>query len=162
MDIETARVVAAAGDAKYGRAFQLLCDWQYRAFERLRNDGAISEEGFNRMVAVPQGRIVADGGRGGPWIGIRTLKDGEVIDIDSVATYVLREAREALPVVMGDVFYPFLAPGVSTALAAFRADLRQNLGWLGRLLCATPIGRYIHPRGYVLLAALRAVLDSPR
>jgi len=160
MDIETARAVVAAGDAKYGKVFQQVCDWQYSAFESLRASGAISKEGFDRMVAVPQGRIVVDGGRGGPWIGARTLTDGEVIDSGAVANYVLREASEAAAA-MSAVFYPFLAPSVSNTLAAFRADLRQNLGWLGRILCASPIRRYIHPRTCVALATLTAILDLP-
>ncbi len=159
MDIETARAAVAAGDAKYGRVFQELCDWQYRAFERLRDDGAISKKGFDRMVAVPHGRIVVDGARGGPWIGARTLTDGEVIDSGAVACFVFHESINTQPLMMGIVFYPFVSPGVSDILAAFRTDLRQNLGWFGRLLCATPFGRYIHPRDYVGLAALTAVLE---
>jgi hypothetical protein len=139
MDIETAKTVVAAGDTKYSRAFQLLCDWQYSTLEGLRNDGAISEEGFDRMVAVPRGRIVADGGKGGPWIGIRTLTDGEVVNGEAVAVLVVREALNgAAKLKMGDLFSPFLAPSVSRALTNFRAERRQDLGWLGRSLCSTP------------------------
>jgi len=163
MKIEMARAIVAAGDTKYGAIFQQLCDWQYRALERLRDDGAISKEGFDRIVAVPAGKSVTDGGKGGPWIGARTLTDAEVIDREVVALYVLREALPAHQKLMGGItFYPFLAPGVVNALAVLRADLRRQLGRFGRLLCATPLGRYIHPRSYALLAVLTVLVDSAR
>jgi hypothetical protein len=163
MDIESARKVVAEGDAKYGAVFQQLCDWQYNAFQVLRDRGAISNEGFARIVAVPPGRNVPTGGKGGPWIGVRTLTDKEVIDTGAVAKYVLAEACQAKSLKkMVLLFDPFLAPCVVAALVTLRADLRQSFGWLGRMMIATPLGRRIHPRTYTTLSALAALLDAPR
>lgn len=160
MNLEEAEAIIAAGDKKYGRAFQMLCDWQYNGLELLRDKRAISHAGFERMVTVPQDRKVAEGGRGGPWIGSRTLSDAEVIDNWAVARFVFQEALDAHTVVSGVEFLPFIAPGVSQALTEFRAELRQSLGGLGRLICATPLGRFIYTRPYVHLIVLNAVLDA--
>jgi len=140
-------------------AFQMLCDWQYHALESLRETGAISKIGFERMVEVPHDRMVVDGGKGGPWIGVRTLLDIEVINSSAVATFVLREIRNGRPAVMGLVFLPLIAPGVFRDLNDCRAYLRRKLGWLGRSLCASPFGRYTRPQSSFLLSTLDEILD---
>jgi hypothetical protein len=85
--------------------------------------------------------------------------DEEVINPGTVARVVVDEAitvpGEAVSAV---IFSPLMAPSVVRVLIGLRAKEFGELGWLGRLACATPLGRHVRRQSYDLLSTLDALL----
>ena len=97
VDPNAARVVAEAGRAQYGAAFDQLVEWQNGTLEYLKEAGVLSEEAFNRMTEentarIPGYRAGKEGNGGGQ--GFNPVKEfkGSELPVKDILTSLIHDA----------------------------------------------------------------------